>query len=298
MDKKGKDFKIKRSWLFETKQNFAKRWDIEIEDNHFYERCISIISKVINKGNNFEELLYRTHLIIGKIYTQKHITPSIQNILSFKGEEFNFGATELYYTLKELSNDDCLYKFLEAIEFIINFYEQSKNNEIIEEFNDTAYLSNKPIRLYYDTDYKFYHSDVEIFDKKLINDVLDFLKDYPKAHKELSEALKMFINKKSYRDVVDKTRLALELFLKQLLNNKKSLENQKDILNKYLDNNIHKQIKSMFINILDLYEKLNNDNAKHDSNEFLEYEVEFLFYLVGNFIRLFMQIKPKSIIKN
>ena len=27
--------------------------------------------------------------------------------------------------------------------------------------------------------------------------------------------------------------------MKQLLKNKKSLENQKDILNKYLDNNIH-----------------------------------------------------------
>lgn len=294
MNKKDKDFKIKRSWLFKTKQNFAKRWNIEIEDNHFYERCINIVSNIINSGNDFKSLSYEAHLIIGKIYTQKYITPSFQNMLAFKGEEFNFGTTELYYTLKELSNDNNLIKFLEAIEFIINFYEKSKNNEIIEEFNDAAYLSNKPIRLHYDTSYKFYHSNIEIFDKKLIDDVLDFLKDYPKAHKELSEALKMFINKKSYRDIVDKTRLALEIFLKQLLKNKKSLENQKDILNKYLDNNIHKQIKSMFINILDLYEKLNNDNAKHDSNDFLEYEVEFLFYLVGNFIRLFMQIKPNQ----
>ena len=80
MNKKDKDFKIKRSWLFEAKQNFAKRWNIEIEDNHFYERCINIVSNIINSGNDFKSLSYEAHLIIGKIYTQKHITLNIYYI--------------------------------------------------------------------------------------------------------------------------------------------------------------------------------------------------------------------------
>ncbi len=47
----------------------------------------------------------------------------------------------------------------------------------------------------------------------------------------------------------------------------------------------------MFMQILDFYAKFNNDKAKHNSGDFKECEVEFLFYLVGNFMRLFMGIK-------
>lgn len=47
----------------------------------------------------------------------------------------------------------------------------------------------------------------------------------------------------------------------------------------------------MFLQILDFYAKYNNNEAKHNSGDFKEYEVEFLFYLVGNFIRLFIQVE-------
>lgn len=66
-------------------------------------------------------------------------------------------------------------------------------------FNDIACVSNTNIRLCYDEKYRFYPKGVEIFDKKLIDDVLEFLQPYKKAHKELSEALQAFL-KKSYRD--------------------------------------------------------------------------------------------------
>ena len=121
-------------------------------------------------------------------------------------------------------------------------------------------------------------------------DVLEFLQPYKDAHKALTEALQAFL-KKSYRDAVDKARLALEVFLKELLNNEKSLENQKECLNQYLGEYIHQDIKSMFSKILNCYTNLNNNEAKHNSGDFKEYEVEFLFYLVGNFIRLFMQVE-------
>ncbi|EAJ5160310.1 hypothetical protein DL041_09915, partial [Campylobacter jejuni] len=103
---------------------------------------------------------------------------------------------------------------------------KDKDDEFLLTFNDIVLMSNKPFRLYYNDKYEFHPSNIEIFDQVLINDVLEFLKDYPKAKKQLSEALKIFITKENYRDVVDKTRLSLELFLTQLLNNEKSLENQ------------------------------------------------------------------------
>lgn len=86
-------------------------------------------------------------------------------------------------------------------------------------------------------------------------------------------------------------RLALEMFLKELLSNQQSLENQKGSLNQHLGKYTHQDIKSMFLRILEFYTKFNNGKAKHNSGDFEEYEVEFLLYLVGNFIRLFMQVK-------
>ena len=285
-----KDFIVSKSWLLESKQNFAKRFNIEIYDDMFYNRCISAVSKLIDNKQNFNALSSAIFDIVGEINVDKigfaKIVIDTNNMLNF-----NFKNTKLYNLLISLSNDKDFLRFIEAIEYIINFYCKEKDESILESFNDFATISNKNIRLCYDEKYRFYPKGVEIFDKKLINDILEFLQPYKKAHKELSEALQAFL-KKSYRDSVDKTRLALEIFLKELLDNEKqSLENQKDDLFKYFGNDMHQNIKSMFLQIMDFYAKYNNNEAKHNSGDFKEYEVEFLFYLVGNFIRLLMQIK-------
>lgn len=289
-------FKIDRGWLFKMKRDFAQRWNISLTDENFYNRCIQFCSNIIDESKNFEALSHQVHLIVGEIGTTKRIIKNVFGLLSTLSEskEFDFSQTKLYSLLKNFSYDEKLINFLEILEYIINFYKQEKDDTIILQFNDIASLSNKPVRLVYNESYKFYPSDTEIFDKKLIDDVLDFLKNYPKAHKEFSEALMIFLREKSYRDVIDKTRLALELFLKQLLNNKKSLEKQKEELSKYLNNEIHQEIKGMFVNIIEFYTRFNNENTKHNSGNFSKYEVEFLFYLVGNFMRLFMQIEQKG----
>lgn len=286
-------FKIDRGWLFETKRDFAQRWNISLTDENFYSRCIQFCSNIIDEGKNFEILSYKAHLTMGEIGTIKYTKRSIYDTFN-KTEEFDFSQTKLYSLLKNFSYDTKLINFLEILECIINFYKKEKDDAVILQFNDIASLSNKPVRLVYNESYKFYPGDTEIFDKKLIDDVLDFLKDYSKAYEEFSGALMIFLQEKSYRDVIDKTRLALELFLKQLLNNEKSLEKQKEELNKYLNNEIHQEIKGMFVKIIEFYAKLNNENAKHNSGNFSKYEVEFLFYLVGNFMRLFMQIEQKG----
>lgn len=293
---------IERGWLFETKRNFAQRWKISISNEKcFYERYIQITSKIIGEGINFEEVSYKAQLILGKSSPLTYTSAPISDILNpmskmLKQEIFNFGNEKLYSTLKELSNGEHLLEFLEIIELIINFYEQEKNDEIILEFNDVAFMANKSIRLVYDKGYKFYPANIEIFDKKLIDDVLEFLQNYPEAHQEFSQALKFLLENK-YRVAIESTRKALEFFLKRLLKNEKSLENQignkkKDgELFKYLGNSIYQEIKTMLDELIKNYAKLNNEYVKHGTKEFNRYEVEFLFYLVGNFIRLLIQIE-------
>ncbi|EAJ1431707.1 hypothetical protein HO312_001638, partial [Campylobacter jejuni] len=240
-----KIYNIKRGWLFKTKRDFAKRWNIEIEDR-FYERCITLIGDIINP-KQLSELEQKIFLIVGEIYKgEKKFSGVISIFNHFNGlhdSYFAFHETALYSLLMQLKD----VKFLEALENIINFCKKDKDDEFLLTFNDIVLMSNKPFRLYYNDKYEFHPSNIEIFDQVLINDVLEFLKDYPKAKKQLSEALKIFITKENYRDVVDKTRLSLELFLTQLLNNEKSLENQKDEILRYFGNLLDENFKKMFL---------------------------------------------------
>ncbi|EAI3432508.1 hypothetical protein E4I96_08315 [Campylobacter coli] len=272
-----KIYNIKRGWLFKTKRDFAKRWNIEIEDR-FYERCITLIGDIINP-KQLSELEQKIFLIVGEIYKgEKKFSGVISIFNHFNGlhdSYFAFHETALYSLLMQLKD----VKFLEALENIINFCKKDKDDEFLLTFNDIVLMSNKPFRLYYNDKYEFHPSNIEIFDQVLINDVLEFLKDYPKAKKQLSEALKIFITKENYRDVVDKTRLSLELFLTQLLNNEKSLENQKDEILRYFGNLLDENFKKMFLEILNYYQRLNNNRAKHcksNGQEFKDYEVEFV----------------------
>ncbi len=260
------DCAIPRGWLLENKIDFAKRFNIvDLTDDKFYERFITIISSIVKNDDRFFKLSYEIHLIVGKEIT---------------GQEDKwyglFNHTKLYKILQSLIERKKFIGFLNLIEHIVNFYYKDRDENILIIFNDIARISNLNVRLCYDDKYRFYHSGVELFDKKLVDDILEFLQPYKKAHKELSEALQEFL-KKSYRYAVDKTRLALEGFLKELLKNEKSLENQKECLNQYLGEYMHQDIKSMFLKILDCYTNLNNNEAKHNSGDLRNMKLNFCF---------------------
>lgn len=291
-----RDIKIDRSWLFETKRDFSMRWNIDLCDDNFYNRCIELVGQLINP-NQYIDISDRINLYLGKIDTNRKFSYSgkdeYKRLLDISPQ---FSNSMIYIVLNNFSNNEFFIQFMEVLELIINAYSKDYDEKIIKLFNDIALISNKPVRLIYDNGYKFYPSGVELFDKKLIDDVLEFLKDYPQSHKEFTEALTIFIKENgSYRDVIDKTRLALEIFVKQYLDNNKSLENQQNNLGQYLQsNNIHKEIMNLFNKLLDTYSKLNNEEAKHDSGEFKKCEVEFLFYLVGNFMKFLIEAKLKN----
>lgn len=83
---------------------------------------------------------------------------------------------------------------------------------------------------------------------------------------------------KEYRNSLDSIRLTLELLLKELLNNNKSLENQKHALGAFLkENGISAQFTNLFLKELNMYEKIQNNEVKHDIPEHLSKpEITFL----------------------
>lgn len=135
-------------------------------------------------------------------------------------------------------------------------------------------IANKNI--YVDKDYS-------VFDLRYVEDAVRL---YPDVFKHLESGVDIFCKKGDLRHGLDDMRLALELLLKHLLSNEKSLENQNSDLGAYLKKvGISKEISNTFIQIKGLYERFQNNNVKHDDN-INPKEVEYIFQQTLCFMNL------------
>lgn len=87
---------------------------------------------------------------------------------------------------------------------------------------------------------------------------------HPLVYKRMEEAIVNFEKTGSIRNFIDDLRLSIELMLKELLGNEKSLENQDKPLKEYL-NSIGGSgfVRSLFTSTKKTYEDLQNDHVKH-----------------------------------
>lgn len=134
----------------------------------------------------------------------------------------------------------------------------------------------------------FYPEGAKLLDEKLINDNLDWLSAHPKSYETFKMSLMEIGIQGKERNVVDHLRLSLELLLKDIFNNGKSLENQKSDIGNYLKSkNISPEISNLLEKVLDYYAKYQNNKAKHDC-AVLSSEVEFILYLTGTVMRFLL----------
>ncbi len=133
-------------------------------------------------------------------------------------------------------------------------------------------------------------------DPLLDNDVIGYtlagLEKFPLAGKPFEKALKIYLSgeQEQYRNLLDELRVSLEQLLREIFNNRKSLENQRDQLLPWLKNkNLHTQVVNLYEKLLRAYEIYQNDAVKHNE-AFSVHEVEFMIYLTGNFMRLILKL--------
>lgn len=139
-----------------------------------------------------------------------------------------------------------------------------------------------------DSEIIFYPEGAKLLDKKLINDNLDWLSAHPKSYETFKMSLMEIGIQGKERNVVDHLRLSLELLLKDIFNNGKSLENQKTDIGNYLKSrNISPEISNLLERVLDYYAKYQNNKAKHDCAVLFS-EVEFILYLTGTVMRFLL----------
>ncbi len=138
----------------------------------------------------------------------------------------------------------------------------------------------------------FYPAGAKLLDEGTVNDVLAWLKNYPKVAKYFEEALKIYMDgdRGKYRNLLDNLRFALEQLLKDVFGKEKSLEKQKNEVLSWLgQRGIHKQVVNLYHQLLCNYCQYQNDAVKHNES-FSENEIEFMIYLTGTFMRLLLQL--------
>lgn len=165
-----------------------------------------------------------------------------------------------------------------VIEYICNL-NQYKENKEFKEVKIKLY-TNFP--QYVNKD-KNENLNIEIIENK------ELLADYPTAKKMYDDACSLYNIGIYERNIIDNLRLSLELVIKQILNNDKSLENNLSEICSYLKTKgCSQEFVNMFKHLLDYYSKYNNNNVKHNDN-INNKEIDFVFGLTNLYIKLLVK---------
>jgi hypothetical protein len=209
--------------------------------------------------------------------------------------ESTFGITKVYKAIKEAENLVFLVTALQVLFWILEKHECPYHIEFAERLREVVKLTPAvsfcvAIRGKFVT---LYPPGAELLDQGTVNDVLAWLENYPEVAKHLEEALKIYMDGDigKYRNLLDNLRFALEQLLKEVIGNKKSLENQqKELLSWLKQREIHQEVVNLYNQLLfGQYCMYQNDAVKHNES-FSENEIEFMIYLTGTFMRLLLQL--------
>lgn len=113
---------------------------------------------------------------------------------------------------------------------------------------------------------------------KARNSVSTLLETYSIDLKNQWQRTYRFYDHLDYRNALDNMRLTIELLIKRITCSEASLENQKSALGKFFeDKDISKEVRNLFFKMLDMYEKIQNHEAKHNLPQNLNSkEIKFL----------------------
>ncbi|WP_392564313.1 hypothetical protein RHO13_01690 [Orbus wheelerorum] len=130
-------------------------------------------------------------------------------------------------------------------------------------------------------------------DETLIEETRHWLYEYPKALELYITAINKYTHKIFTRNLLDDLRLSLELLLKLIFKNDKSLENQLSTLGQFVNSaNGSIQFSNMFMKLIDYYTKYQNTYIKHD-DAVNEHETEFVFELTSSFMRYIIRLNTR-----
>ena len=109
-----------------------------------------------------------------------------------------------------------------------------------------------------------YFSPEPISKSQLVQKTQHWLEKYPQAKQVYDSALSKIEKEQYERNALDDMRLSLEILVREILGNEKTLENNIPLLNgKLKENGASPEIRNMFEKIFDYYTKFQNNHVKH-----------------------------------
>ncbi|MCA5005668.1 hypothetical protein [Sphingobacterium bovistauri] len=117
-----------------------------------------------------------------------------------------------------------------------------------------------------------------------------FLHQFPDAEKLYNSGVEKIEKGVYERNALDDLRLSLELLLKAILGNAKSLENQRAAITELFKNKqVSPQLANMFWTLIEQYSKYQNENVKHNDKIQVK-EINFVLDLTNSFMKHLVQI--------
>lgn len=115
--------------------------------------------------------------------------------------------------------------------------------------------------------------------------------DHPATRKPFDEALHKHKAGIFQRNTLDDLRLAVEILVRELMGNEKSLENQISMIGQYVkERGGSAELANMFQKLVEYFTKYQNTYIKHD-DAVITAEVEFVFELSCSFMKHFLRLK-------
>jgi hypothetical protein len=133
------------------------------------------------------------------------------------------------------------------------------------------------------------NNPVNNVDQTQVKQVKALLKPYPASLKAYTSALEKFQKGIYQRNALDDLRLSLELLLKGIFKNEKSLENQlSEVGTLQKQNGKSAEISNMFPRLLEYYAKYHNSHVKHN-DRVNESEIELMIELTSTFMKFIVK---------
>ncbi len=157
-------------------------------------------------------------------------------------------------------------------------------------FKDNKDAKDLKIKLISRYGENFGYSIPEEVDKTLLDATNTWLTDYPDSKKVFEQAIVKLENRIFERNLLDDLRLSLELLIKAVLGNKKSLENQLVDLGRFFrKKSISTELNNMIVKLIDYFAKYQNTYVKHNDNV-NDKEIEFIFELTSSLTKLLIRL--------
>lgn len=285
-------------------EEFNRLWDIDIRPSRhfkaFRNRILYALDTVIGDQLRINPDMTRAYL--SQIGEKAPIKSMSLARTKYKPYE-SFDEHPVYITISKAKNERELAFYLQKILWILHdfpwgwVYKEKLYTEI-----NVAIAMTEDIKIGFANQEKsvnLYPNISPVHDKQSKDEMLQWLYPFKPVYEKYEKSVSLLRknNPSDYRDIVDNARYALELLMKEILENDKPLEKQNDYLGKYLEErNIHTELRSLFCQTVNYFVKYNNDWAKHPDKKGYHpslSEVEFIVYQTGTIMRLLTQLEDE-----